>query len=152
MNRNDSQSTPQEKKVARTAAWILAAAPYLFLQLVYMSRPDEWEYVACYGANVVFIPAVVIIWSICMILEWRIRSESFSERHLRAPWFSIFGLVFLIIFQLFRPLRYPVNFTEQKSRFIGIVWMIVLLFSFACIARQTLPIRAKKEPNKTNGE
>jgi hypothetical protein len=148
MIRKDSQSTPQEKKVARTAAWILAAAPYLFLQLFYMSNPDEWEYVACYGANVVILPAIVLIWAICLILEWRIRSESFSERHLRAPWFSIVGLVFLIIFQLFRPLRYPVSFTEQKARFIGVVWMTVLLFAFSCIAKQTLPIHIEKEPNK----
>jgi len=144
------QGSSPENEVPRTAAWVMAALPYVGLQLFYMTQPDEWEYLTCYGINCVAIPAVLITWVILLIIEWKLRNV-FSARLIRAPWFSMTGLILLIVFQVLRPTRYPVDFTEQKARLIGTLWMAVLLFAFSRIAGMTLPSHTGKEPNKTNG-
>lgn len=81
----------------RPAIALLAAAPYLLLQLVFLADIQGWSAALGYGLFLILFPAVFVGWAILLGLEiWKRRRLPVGR--FRVPAFSLCGLCFILTF------------------------------------------------------
>jgi len=86
-----------EQPAPRPALALLAAAPYLVLQVVFLSDTHGWSVALSYGLVLTVLPALLLGWAILLVLELRTRRR-LQARQFRVPAFSLVGLCFLLAF------------------------------------------------------
>lgn len=91
---------PSERGWSRGGLALLAATPYIALQLVFLSDTSGWSEALEYGLMFVVLPAVFVGWTLMLVLEVRKRRR-FPTGRFRRPSFSLVGLGFLLTFFLF---------------------------------------------------
>lgn len=76
---------------------ILAAAPYLVLQIIVLSDIQGWTIALTYGLFFIVFPAVFVGWAIMLGIEI-IKRRRLPEGRCRIPAFAICGICFLLLF------------------------------------------------------
>ena len=94
------------KRLPRVVVGLLAALPFLMLQLIYLADPHGWSSALGYGLLIVVIIVLLVCWSIYAVIETRKRS-GFSPGWHRVPWFGLVGFLFLVGFFFVVPLAKP---------------------------------------------
>lgn len=85
---------------------LLAAAPFLSLQLFYLSDIDFWERAFPYEVLFFVLIFIALGWSVYLFTEIRLR-RPFKLPRFCCPWFSLAAFAFLIGFTLFTELMRP---------------------------------------------
>lgn len=97
----------------RPAIALLAATPYVLLQLIFLSDIQGWSEALGYGLFFILFPAVFAGWIVLLVAEIVKRRRLKAGRH-RLPAFSLCGLCFLLMFFHIGVLLRPVVLSIPK--------------------------------------
>ena len=87
----------ENARAPRPALALLAAAPYLVLQLIFLSDIQGWSEALAYGLFLIVFPAVFVGWAILLGVEI-VKRRRLPAGRCRTPAFALCGLCFLLSF------------------------------------------------------